>query len=158
VKTIDDVIAFNEKNPGKELLYFGQEILINAAEKGSLDDPLYKKALADCLCLSRDEGIDRVMAERRLDALIAPTTGPAALTDLVNGNYGTGGGVSRPPAVSGYPHITLPGGYIFGLPFGVSFFGGAYSEPVLLRLAYAFEQAAKIRRSPSFFKSAVING
>ena len=158
VKTIDDVILFNDRNYEKELRYFGQETLIKAAEKGTLEDADYKKALAECRRLSRDEGIDRVMNEHRLDALVSPTSSPASPTDLVNGDHGVGGGVTRPAAVSGYPHITLTGGYLFGLPFGISFFGRAYSEPVLLRLAYAFEQATKLRQAPSFRERADLKG
>lgn len=157
VRTLEEIIEFNENNRDKELRYFGQNHLIAAQEKGPLTDPEYKKALETCRRLSRKEGIDAAMDKDNLDALVAPTTGLPSLIDMVNGDYSTGGGCSRPAAVSGYPHITIPGGFIFGLPFGVSFFGRAYSEPKLIKIAFAFEQATKIRHKPQFLRTANLN-
>jgi amidase len=129
--------------------YFGQEIIIRAEAKGPLTSTEYRKALAKNLRLSRTEGIDAVMIKNKLDALIAPTGGPPWKTDLINGDHFTGG-FSTASAVAGYPHITVPAGYVSGLPVGLSFAGRAYSEPVLIKLAYAYEQATKHRRAPQF--------
>jgi amidase len=150
VRTLADVIRFNEEHRDAEMPFFGQELFLQAQEKGGLDTPAYRKALADNQRLSRAEGIDRVLRAHRLDAVVGPTGGPAWLTDLVNGDHFTGVSSSTPPAVAGYPAITVPAGWIFGLPVGVTFFGGAWSEPALIRIAYAFEQATKHRRAPRF--------
>jgi amidase len=120
-----------------------------------LTEKAYRDALAKDLRLSRKEGIDKTMDQHRLDALVSPTSGPACLIDLVDGDYGPGGS-STLPAVAGYPHITVPAGYAFGLPVGVSIFGRAWSEPVLIRIAYAYEQATKHRRAPGFAASATV--
>jgi amidase len=152
VKTLAEVIEFNRRNAAKELAYFGQETLIAAEAKGPLTDKPYLDALEKCRRLSRDEGIDAVMNEHKLDALVAPTTGPAGKTDLLYGDRGIGGS-SSPAAVSGYPSITVPAGNVLGLPMGLSFFGRAFSEPVLLPLAYAFERATAARRAPTFLPS-----
>jgi amidase len=152
VRSLADLIAFNEQNKAREMPFFGQELFLRAQEKGPLTDPAYLKALETCRRLSREEGIDAVMNQHQLDALVAPTTGPAAVTDLVFGDRDVGGS-SSPAAIAGYPSITVPAGFVSGLPFGISFFGRAYSEPVLLRLAYAFEQATKMRQAPRFLKS-----
>ena len=149
VRTLKEVIEFNEKNKEKEMPYFGQELFIRAQAKGPLTDRAYRLALAKNHRLSRSEGIDATMRKHRLDAIIAPTGGPAWNTDLVNGDH-FGGGSSTAAAVAGYPNISVPSGYIFGLPVGISFFGKAYSEPTLIKLAYAYEQASKIRRPPKF--------
>jgi amidase len=147
--TLADIIEFNRRNAEKELPYFGQEIFLAAQAKGPLTDNAYLDALEKCGRLSRDEGIDAVMNEHKLDAFIAPTGGPAGKVDLIYGDRGAGG-CSAPAAVSGYPHITVPAGQAYGLPVGLSFFGRAYSEPVLLKLAYAFEQATNARRAPAY--------
>jgi amidase len=123
-----------------------------AEARGGLDSAVYREALAKGRRLTRDEGIDKALAEHRLDALVAPTGGPAWLIDLVNGDSHAGGFTS-PAAVAGYPHITLPMGAVSGLPVGLSFVGGAWSEPTLLRLAYAFEQATHHRRAPTFART-----
>jgi amidase len=149
VRTLKEVIEFNERNRDKELRYFGQETLLRAQEKGPLTDKVYLDALAKCRRLSRDEGIDAVMNQHQLDAIVVPSGGPAGPTDLVYGDRGVGGNSSF-AAVAGYPNITVPAGEIQGLPVGISFFGRAYSEAVLFRIAFAFEQASKARKPPRF--------
>ncbi len=148
-KTLKDLIRFNEENRAREMPYFGQEIFEKAEAKGPLSEKAYRKALAKDLRLSRKEGIDKTMDEHRLDALVAPTSGPASLIDLVNGDYGPAGSTSL-PAIAGYPDITVPCGFAFGLPVGISIFGRAWSEPTLIKIAFAYEQATKHRRSPGF--------
>ena len=152
-RSLKQLIEFNEKNRDKEMPYFGQEIFIKAEAKGPLTDAAYRKALAKNHRLSKRLGIDAVMAKHKLDAMIAPTGGPPWPTDLLNGDHFTGG-FSTATAVAGYPHITVPAGYIHGLPVGISFFGRAYSEPELIKFAYAFEQATKVRRQPKFLPTA----
>ncbi len=149
VKSLKDVIDFNERNREKELRYFGQETLLKAEEKGPLTEKAYLEALDRCRRLSREEGIDALMEKHRLDAIVAPSGGPAGKIDLLYGNRGTGGS-SSPAAVAGYPSITVPAGEVFGLPVGISFFGRAYSEPALLKIAFAFEQTTKARRAPRY--------
>jgi Asp-tRNAAsn/Glu-tRNAGln amidotransferase A subunit and related amidases len=153
-RTLKDLIDFNERNKEKEMPYFGQEIFVKAQEKGPLSSRAYKLALAKNHRLARTEGIDATIVKHKLDAIIAPTGGPAWTTDLVNGDH-FGGGSSSAAAVAGYPNITVPAGYVHGLPVGISFFGRAYSEPVLIKLAYAFEQATKFRRPPQFLQQAI---
>ena len=133
--------------------FFGQEIFHMAQEKGPLTDKKYLNALKKNRQLSGKEGIDKVMTKHGLDAIVAPTGGPAWTTDLVNGDHFSGGS-SSPAAVSGYPAITVPAGFVRGLPVGITFFGRAWSEPVLIRLASAFEHATKIRRPPKFLATA----
>jgi amidase len=152
VHSLKEVIDFNEKNRDRELTYFGQDLLIKSQAKGPLNEKKYLQALAKNHLLSRAQGIDFVMRKNRLDAMIAPTGGPAWPTDWINGDHFTGG-YSSASAVAGYPHITVPAGYVFGLPFGISFFGGAWSEAKLLKYAYAFEQATKARQAPRFLRS-----
>jgi len=154
VRSLKEIIDFNERFRDKEMPYFGQELFLQAEAKGPLTDKAYRDALAKNLRFTRKEGIDALMEKHKLDALLAPTGGPAWTTDLVNGDHYTGGGCSTPPAVSGYPHITAPAGFVFGLPIGLSFFGRAWSEPVLIKLAFAFEQAVKARRPPKFQPAA----
>jgi amidase len=153
-KTLEDLIAFNERTKDKEMPYFGQEIFIQAQAKGPLTDQDYLRALDKNHLLARTQGIDSVMAEHQLDALIAPTGGPAALIDLVNGDPGGGGSFSSPAAVAGYPHVTLPMGQVRGLPVGLSFVGRPWTEATLIKLAFAYEQATKARRPPRFAASA----
>jgi amidase len=150
VHTLKEIIEFNEKNRETEMPYFGQDVFIQAEAKGPLTEKAYLDALEKNHRLSRAEGIDAVMDKFRLDAIVAPAGGPAWTTDLVNGDHDTGGS-SSPAAVAGYPNICVPGGFVFGLPIGISFFGRAYSEPKLIKLAYAFEQATKLRQAPKFY-------
>ena len=151
-RTLADLIEFNKKNAAKEMPHFGQEIFIAAQEKGPVTDKAYTDLVEKCRRLSRAEGIDKVMDQHKLDALVAPAGGPAGKTDLVYGDRDVGGS-STPAAVAGYPNITVPAGNVRGLPVGISFFGRAWSEPVLLRIAYAFEQATKARKEPQFLET-----
>jgi len=157
VHTLADVIAFNEKHRDREMPYFGQDIFIKAEAKGPLTEKAYLDALANDVKQSRAEGIDAVMDKSQLDALVAPTSGPAWLTDLIDGDHDSGGS-STPAAVAGYPNINVPAGFVRGLPVGISFFGRAYSEPTLIRIAYAFEQATRFRRGPRFLPTIELGG
>ena len=149
VKTLADVIAFNEANRAAEMPYFGQELFLRAQEKGPLTDRAYRDALAKDRRLSRTEGLDVVLARHNLDAIVAPTGSPPWPTDLLNGDHFLGAS-STPAAVAGYPSVAVPVGYSFGLPVGMSFIGKANSEATLLKLAYAYEQSAKPRKPPRF--------
>ena len=149
VHSLKEIIEFNERNKEKEMPYFGQELFIKAQAKGPLTSKDYLSALRKNHLLSRTQGIDFVMLKHRLDAMIAPTGGPAWPTDWINGDHFTGG-YSSASAVAGYPHITVPAGYVFGLPVGLSFFGRAWSEASLIKYAYAYEAATKARRPPRF--------
>jgi amidase len=153
VHSLSDVIAFNEANRSREMPYFGQELMLQAQNKGPLTDKSYRAALAKDRRLSRKKGIDAVINRLHLDAIVAPTGGPPWTTDLVNGDHFAGSS-STPAAVAGYPSITVPAGYGFGQPVGISFIGRAWSEPMLIKLAYAYEQATKHRRPPGFLATA----
>jgi amidase len=155
VHSLKEAIEFNERHRDRVMPFFGQEIFLQAEAKGPLTEAAYKKALETSRRLSRKEGLDVAIATHKLDALVAPTGAPAWLIDLVNGDS-PGGGSSTLPAVSGYPSVTVPAGYAFGLPVGISFTGAPWSEPTLLRLAYAFEQATKVRKAPRFLATAEV--
>src|SRR5205085_5770067 len=154
-RTLTDLIKFNEEHRAQELPFFGQEIFEQSEKRGSLTDKKYVAALAKNHRLARTEGIDATLAKHKVDAIIAPTGGPVWATDLVNGDHFTGG-YSSASAVAGYPHITVPAGLAFGLPAGLSFFAGAWSEPTLIKFAYAFEQATKARRGPKFISTLTL--
>jgi amidase len=149
VKTLKEIIEFNEKNAAKEMPYFGQENFVKAEEKGPLTTQEYVDAIKKNHELAGKEGIDATMDKNKLDAIVAPTGGPAWLTDIVNGDS-FGGGSSEFAAVAGYPNVNVVAGFSYGLPVGISFFGRAWSEPLLIKLAYAFEQATKFRKAPRF--------
>jgi amidase len=153
VKSLKEIIDFNIRTRQREMPYFGQDLFLKAEAKGPLTSYEYLEGRAKCLRLTRTEGIDAVMDKFKLDALIAPTMGPACLTDLVVGDRFLGSSPTA-AAVAGYPSITVPAGYLFGLPVGISFFGRAWSEPTLLKLAHAFEQATKWRKPPRFLATA----
>ncbi len=154
-RTLKALIEWNQAHADAEMPLFGQELFIDAEKKGPLTTPAYRKAREACLRLSRREGIDAVMDRHKLDALVAPTQGPAWLIDWVNGDS-SAGGCSTPPAVSGYPHVTVPMGQVRGLPVGLSFFGRAWSEARLLAFAYAYEQATHARKPPTFASGAAL--
>jgi amidase len=149
VKTLADVIAFNRAHQEREMGWFGQELFAKAEAYGGLDSKEYLDALAECRKAARDDGLDRVLKANRLDALIAPTGGPAWLIDPVNGDH-AGAGFSSPAAVAGYPHLTVPAGLVRGLPMGLSFVGAAWSEVRLFALGHAYEKATALRRAPTF--------
>jgi amidase len=149
VRTLQDVIDFNDRNRQKEMPYFGQDLFVKAQSKGPLTDKEYVDAVTKNHQLARTEGIDALMDKHHLDAIVAPTGGPAWLTDLVNGDH-VAGGSSNAAAVAGYPNINVTAGFLSGLPVGISFFGRAWSEPVLIKIAYSFEQATKARQAPLF--------
>jgi amidase len=151
-RKLQDIIEFNKKNAEREMPWFDQEIFELAAEKGDLTSEEYLKALADSKRFAGKEGIDAVMEEHNLDAIIAQTNGPAWTIDWINGDHFSGGS-SSPAAISGYPNITVPMGFVHGLPLGISFFGKAWSEPKLLEIAFAYEQATKHRKAPEFLKT-----
>jgi len=151
VKSVAELIEFN-KSDSIELQYFDQQLLVMAQEKGDLETKEYKGALTTMLKGSREEGIDKVMNEFKLDALVAPTGSPAWKTDLINGDHFMGGSSSL-AAISGYPNITVPMGFVDALPVGISFFGRAWSEPLLLEIAYGYEQTTRHRKAPKYIPS-----
>ena len=149
VKTLQDVIVFNERNREREMPYFGQDLFVKAQDKGPPSDQAYRDALDKCRKLGREEGLRATLDQQKLDAIVAPTGNPAWPIDLVNGDHFLGGS-STPAAVAGFPHVTVPAGYVFGLPVGLSFIGAPWSEATLVRLAYAYEQATTLRQPPKF--------
>jgi amidase len=151
-RTLQDLIEFNEKNRAREMPFFGQELFIQAEAKGPLTEAAYVKDRADCVRLSRQEGIDALLAKYKLDAIVTLTSGPACLIDHIDGDTDTGG-CTTPAAVAGYPHITVPAGFYSGLPIGLSFFSTAWTEPALFKLAYGWEQQMNERRKPTFAAS-----
>jgi amidase len=153
VHSLAEVIAFNDRHSERVMPYFGQERMEQAHAKGPLSEPAYREALERCRRLAREEGIDAQLHEHSLDCIVAPSGAPAHVTDLVLGDHHLGGS-SSPAAVAGYPSVTVPAGYVYGLPVGISFIGGAFSEPTLIRLAYAYEQASCVRRPPQFLPTA----
>ena len=155
VRSMADLIAFNEANAAREMPYFGQEIFLEAEAKGPLSEAGYIEVLTEATRMSGPDGVDALMETHQLDAVVSPTGGPAWTTDLVNGDHFTGGS-SSPAAISGYPNVTVPAGFVFGLPVGISFWGRAWSEPTLLRLAYSFEQATNHRAPPGFLRTAAL--
>jgi len=159
VHSLEDVINFNEENENHTLPYFGQERMLDAQTKGTLRDRKYKDALAKNLRLTRKDGIDAVLRKHKLDAIIVPSGGPAWMIDLANGDAINWDMESTsPPAVAGYPHITVPAGYVFGLPVGISFISTAWQDAKLIRYAFAFEQATQYRRQPRYLSTAIFNG
>ena len=154
-KTLADLIEFNKANADKEMPYFGQEIFLQAQEKADLNDRAYRLALLQSKLYTQEQGVDAVMNKNKLDAFVAPSGGAAWMTDLVNGDCGVFEGLTSLAAVSGYPSITVPAGYVQELPVGITFFGRAFSEPTLIKIAYAFEQATKARHPPKFLQNAM---
>ena len=156
VRSLADCIAFNRAHSRLEMPYFEQELMEQSQEKEPLTGKAYKNALKKNLRLTRKEGIDSLLKKHRLDAITAPTAGPAWTTDWISGDR-VDSGCASPPAVAGYPHITLPAGTVFGLPIGISFFAGAWSEPALVRIAYSFEQLRGVRTVPKFHRTLEFN-
>jgi amidase len=156
-RSLAGLIKFNERHRDREMPYFGQELFLKAQAKGSLTERGYHRALATSRRLARAQGIDATLRRHRLDAIVAPTGSPAWVTDLLNGDHFTGGS-STPPAVAGYPTITVPAGFVSGLPVGISFIGAAWSEPRLITFAYVFEQATNVRRKPAFLATVNLSG
>jgi len=154
VNNMQEIIEFNKKNAGRSMPWFDQEIFEQAAEKGDLKTEEYLEALKNSKRFAGKDGIDAVMEEHNLDAIVAQTNGPAWTIDWVNGDHFSGGS-SSPAAISGYPNISVPMGFVYGLPVGISFFGKAWSEPTLLKIAYAFEQVTKHREAPGFAESLI---
>jgi amidase len=155
VKTLTDLIAWNEKEKAHEMPWFGQELFMRADKKGPLSDAAYTSARAKCVTMARTEGIDAALAKNKLDAIVFPSNGPAWPTDHVNGDH-FGGGNTTFAAVAGYPSITVPMGFVHGLPVGLSFVAAAWSEAKLIKLAFAFEQATHARRPPQYYRTLAI--
>ncbi|HSN18754.1 MAG TPA: amidase [Gammaproteobacteria bacterium] len=157
VHSLADLIAFDKQHAGQEMPWFGQDLFEQAEAKGPLTDKAYTDALEKAKRLAGPEGIDAALAKDHLDALLAPTGGPAWTTDLINGDH-TAGGSSSPAAVAGYPDITVPAGFVHCLPVGMSFFSAKWSEPTLIAIAYAYEQASHLRRPPEFLPAITDSG
>jgi amidase len=157
VHSLKEIIEFNEQNREKVMPYFGQEDLLRAEKQRPLKDEYYSAAVQEFRRLAGVDGIDALMHKYRLDAIIAPTAGPPGLNDFIGAAYSRMGGSPTPAAMAGYPHISIPAGYMYGLPVGISFFAGAYQEPQLIKLAFAFEQAVKVRRPPQFLPTASLD-
>ena len=155
VRSLESLIAYNEREKAREMPYFAQEIMVMAQKKGELTSPAYRRALTTCRSRARTLGIDAVISRHKLDAIIAPTGSPAWPTDLVNGDHFLGAS-STPAAVAGYPNVTVPAGDVYGLPIGISFIGPAWSEARLIALAYAYEHATKLRKPPRFLPTVVL--
>jgi len=154
VKSLAEVIAFNEREAAREMPFFQQELMVRAQAKGPLTATAYRTALAACRRWSRTMGIDAVMTRLRLEAIVCPTQAPVWPIDLINGDS-FGGNCTTPAAVAGYPHITVPMGQIYGLPVGLSLFGRAWSDAKLIGYARAFEQATRVRQPPRFLPTAL---
>jgi amidase len=156
VRSMADVIAFNEEHRRRVLPYFGQEYMEQAQERGALTSKKYLAALEKNQRLARTEGLDSVMKKHRLACIVLPSGGPSWSIDPVNGDGGRNWDMDSTShaAVAGYPHITVPAGYIFGLPVGLSFIGRAWQEPTLIKLAYAFERLTQVRQPPAFLRTA----
>jgi amidase len=154
-RSLKELIAYNQQQRDREMPFFDQEIFIQCEARGPVTEPKYLKARADCVRLSRAEGIDAVIAQHKLDAIVTLTSGPAWYTDFINGDRDTGG-CTTPAAVAGYPHISVPAGFYRGLPIGLSFFASAWSEPTLIKLAYAWEQQMNARKKPTYPARAAI--
>jgi amidase len=150
IRSLEELIDYNEQSADLELSLFGQDLLIASQERGPLTDQRYITALSTSHRLSRDEGIDRVMQAQQIDAIVGPTSGIPAPGDYTGSSSGSGGGCSTPAAMAGYPNMTVPMGFLFGLPVGMSLFGRAWTEGTLIRVAYAYEQATNHRRPPRF--------
>jgi amidase len=156
--TLAELIEWNKVHAGREMFWFSQELFVDAQAKGPLTEAAYIRARDAARRLAGPEGIDAALAHDHLDALVAPTRGPAFVVDLINGDHGVGGAISAPPAAAGYPHITVPMGQVHGLPVGISFVGTAFSEPKLIGIAYAYEQASHARRPPPISAPPVRSG
>jgi amidase len=147
-RSLAEVIAWNTAHAAQEMPWFGQDVLVDAQARGPLTDAAYVQARERAQRLAGREGIDAALAHDHLDALVAPTAGPAHVSDLIDGDHVLGGDITAPPAIAGYPHLTVPMGAVHGLPVGLSFVGTAFSEPKLIGIAYAYEQASHARRPP----------
>jgi len=154
MNSLKEIIEFNEQNKEEVMPYFGQETLLLAEKQRPLRDEYYAAAVQEIRRFAGADGIDAVMRQHQLDAIVAPTSGPPGLNDFISAAYPRMGGSSGPAATAGYPHITIPAGYMYGLPVGISFFAGAFQEPKLIKLTFAFEQAIRVRRPPQFLPTA----